>query len=286
MRTDVKIGIAVGLLVAIVAVLYFVFVPKPAPVGETNKPEAEKVNLVERAPETPASAPSTSGEGEIIIPHPAETATSAPAFGATATSAPAVSSSVLPTENVAPESVEPLKPAGEERVYVVKAGDAGFWAIAQEQYGDGKYWTLIKNANPGVESNALKAGMKLKLPALATADGGSAAAGTARSIPETPAGSRTYTVAAGDSGFWGIAQKEYGDGKYWTLIAEANPKVESSALRVGQKLVIPPLKDSTAVPSTSASQSRPTKSSASPAKHTSGSGSSGSSGGSRRPIFE
>lgn len=49
-----------------------------------------------------------------------------------------------------------------------------------------------------------------------------------------------YVVRAGDAGFWAIAEKVYGDGRYWPLIAKANPSVDANALRPGQKLIIPP----------------------------------------------
>ena len=61
--------------------------------------------------------------------------------------------------------------------------------------------------------------------------------------PPTPAVTApegTYIVKKGDSGFWSIAEKAYGQGKYWTLISKANPNVDSNNLTVGQKLVIPP----------------------------------------------
>jgi nucleoid-associated protein YgaU len=62
--------------------------------------------------------------------------------------------------------------------------------------------------------------------------------------PDAPAdaGYATYTVTDDDTGgYWGIAQKLYGAGKYWYLIAEANPDVDSTLLRVGMELAIPPL---------------------------------------------
>ncbi len=49
-----------------------------------------------------------------------------------------------------------------------------------------------------------------------------------------------YAVRAGDQGLWGIAKIVYGHGKYWSLIAKANPDVDFNALRVGQELIIPP----------------------------------------------
>lgn len=58
-----------------------------------------------------------------------------------------------------------------------------------------------------------------------------------------PGGTTTYVVKPGDQGFWDIAEKAYGPGKgkYWTLIAKANPQVESTRLKEGMRLTIPPL---------------------------------------------
>jgi len=52
---------------------------------------------------------------------------------------------------------------------------------------------------------------------------------------------QSYTVQAGDMGFWYIAQKVYKDGSKWHLIANANPQADSNNLRLGLKLLIPPL---------------------------------------------
>jgi len=58
--------------------------------------------------------------------------------------------------------------------------------------------------------------------------------------PPAPGAGGTYEVQKGDSGFWAIAAKVYGDGRQWTLIAKANPGMDSNALRPGAKLIIPP----------------------------------------------
>jgi len=52
-----------------------------------------------------------------------------------------------------------------------------------------------------------------------------------------PAGEE-YVVVEGDS-FEKIARNKMGDGKWANLIAEANPKVKATALRPGQKIIIP-----------------------------------------------
>ena len=69
--------------------------------------------------------------------------------------------------------------------------------------------------------------------------------------PEQPGGPAGYTMNArgggvyvvqeGDTGYWGIAEKVYGNGEHWRLIADANPGVDVETLRAGQKLKIPPL---------------------------------------------
>ena len=129
---------------------------------------------------------------------------------------------------------------GGKKLYVVKKGDAGFWGIAQKIYGNGKHWPLIARANPSVNSNGLQPGMKLIMPPepVATAP---ALIGPA---PVAGPGQKLYTVQkSDDTGFWGISRKLYGDGRYWPLIAKANPSVNSSALRVGRKLLIPELSE-------------------------------------------
>jgi len=270
MRTDVKIGIAVGLFVAVVAVLYFLLpagsssdeadqgeiaggpaqneparpgrigtdLPTPQPAAEPNEPEAIVPRIVRL--DLPELAPAE----EPVLVRPALAEEQTP---------PAVSPIVVPVEVVTVDVVEqptpvapvltPVRPvesppAG-QRTYVVKTGDAGFWGIAEKMYGHGKHWPLIANANPGVEHNRLQVGQKLVIPPLPAAR---PTAGVSRT-PVAPTGraGRTYKVRAGDAGFWGIAKSQYGDGKYWTLIQKANPDANPSKLQVGQVLVIPPL---------------------------------------------
>ena len=48
-----------------------------------------------------------------------------------------------------------------------------------------------------------------------------------------------YTVMGDEAGFYGVAERVYGDGDMWMHIADANPGVESDELEAGDKLVIP-----------------------------------------------
>jgi hypothetical protein len=98
-------------------------------------------------------------------------------------------------------------------------------------------------ANPDVNSNSLQPGERIVLPPKPTAASASAGSPGA-ATPTPPPGAKTYTVTKEDTtGFWGIAKKEYGNGAYYRVIAEANPDVNAKALKVGQALIIPALTD-------------------------------------------
>lgn len=58
--------------------------------------------------------------------------------------------------------VGPVTPPANKK-YLVKKGDT-LWSIAKANYGDGKQYTKIVSANPGVSPSALKAGQTLMIP--------------------------------------------------------------------------------------------------------------------------
>jgi LysM repeat protein len=105
-------------------------------------------------------------------------------------------------------------------------------------YGDGKYHGVIAEANPRVDSNSLRPFQRLVVPPLPQKH---------RRKPVEPepvggfiGGGRTYVVQKGDAGFWGVSVKVYGHGKYYKVIAKANPGVNSESLSPGQRLIVPP----------------------------------------------
>ena len=59
-------------------------------------------------------------------------------------------------------------------------------------------------------------------------------------VTSTPslAGSGTYVVQPGDT-LYKIARERYGDGKAWQKIAAANPSINGTLIRPGQRLVLP-----------------------------------------------
>jgi nucleoid-associated protein YgaU len=144
---------------------------------------------------------------------------------------------------------EPDTVSGEPGTYTVKKTDTtGFWGIAEDYYGHGKYYTLIRDANPNVSSTALRPGTKLTMPPkpkrtssaskkygklLKTAQHGK--------VVETVTGKKYYIVKKGDNGFWGVSEAAYGSGKHYQKIMAANPDVDTAGLQPGMKLVIPDL---------------------------------------------
>ncbi|MDB5300904.1 MAG: hypothetical protein JWO87_2567 [Phycisphaerales bacterium] len=74
------------------------------------------------------------------------------------------SSTVLPPEpSAAPVAAAPTAVAGAGSSYTVKKGDTLFH-IAKDKYGDGKQWTKIASANPGLSPATLKVGQTLTIP--------------------------------------------------------------------------------------------------------------------------
>ncbi len=284
MRSDFKIGIAVGLFVILVAVVYFIAAgggdsdspSRDEQIARDNTPLPGEHNQVEGVPDIPSGtggAGPTAGTGgtepipvtgsggdtiEVGFEGPETTGGTSP--GTTDTTGTAGGTAVAGAGTTeGPREVTPIETtpgtvdtAGEPQpspvyrpepvqpttgVYVVKAGDQGFWGIAENVYGDGKYFTLIARANPEADTNSLREGQRLVIPPLPSP----ARTPLATITPGVePSGGGVYVVREGDLGFWGIAKKVYNDGKYFTLIARANPGVDPRSLRPGQRLKIPP----------------------------------------------
>jgi nucleoid-associated protein YgaU len=133
-----------------------------------------------------------------------------------------------------------VTPGTGERVYTVAEGDAGFWGIAQNVYGNGKYWPLIQRANRDVEPTALQPGQQLIIPPLPEDAGTRNATRSGPPRPTGAAGPGKYVVQPGDAGFWGIAQNVYGNGNLYPALERANPDVNPRSLRVGQVINVPP----------------------------------------------
>jgi len=294
MRTDVKIGVATGLLLVIALVAWQLIFnsngdkPKdgnspgePIAAAPAERPGSGRLRFG-IVPSTPPVAPVIPTIRETppaigpapVVPSIRETPPAPvippvePAIPTIRETPPAIGPApIVPTIRETP--VIPVPPVGPviretpglgattpgvtvEETYEVQKGDSGFWAIAEKKYGDGKYYYLIAKANPNVSSNSLRPGQKLVIPAkpVGRTEPTSPTAGspTPGGVEISPSGQQIYVVQKGDSGFWGIAQKQYGDGKYYYLIAKANPNVSSNSLQPGDKLVLPDKSAATTAP--------------------------------------
>ncbi len=267
MSTEVKIGLVFVLALLLLVVGWMVLMgDDPAATGPqrvdtasdesqdlTNLPITDADERERAAAESGAASPVTGDSTSIIIPTRSPSAgvnggslvlKPTSAENATVTgpgsALPTTPTLVLTDDDsyLAVPVVVPGTPTGNNsEYYTVRDGD-GYWRIAEKVYGDGLKYTVLQAANPKYTNSDLKPGMRIVVPPLA---------GVTSKRPSTSgvimqAGGTVYVVTIADTtGYWGIAKKVYGAGKYNELIAKANPGVDSKKLRPGRKLVIPPL---------------------------------------------
>ena len=133
-------------------------------------------------------------------------------------------------------------PGARARSHTVASGET-FYGIARRY---GVTAAQLRALNPDVDMDALEVGDVLRLPAGARdsragtqpsrpAAGTTTQGRTGTSTPTPPRGSRTHTVAAGETLF-GIARRY---GVTVAAIRQAN-EMETDQVRAGQRLVIPP----------------------------------------------
>ena len=123
--------------------------------------------MIEKAnPKVPANRLAAN----LTITIPAKPAPAAAAATPAAPGAPAAAAGSEGLTGLAAEGTTGTDPATGKKYYIVKKGDNGLWAIAQNTLGDGKLWTKIKAANEGLQETNLHPGQKLWLPQIAGAD--------------------------------------------------------------------------------------------------------------------
>ena len=267
MRTEVKVGLVIALVLVVVGLWFFVFR------GEGDRQPAEKppeqaaqqpgqgeprMAVVERSREEPAQEPAPAAPGseaaEVPLTYspgvgtgtPAET----PAESAAAEESPAWWETAPPPSRVTPTRTgAPSTPAAttwtpatsQERTYRVKSGDT-YWGIAKSEYGDATLYKLLVAANPNIPPKSLAAGMTVKIPSRPEK---SATVETARpaaegtTLVDVDAGRRYYVVKKGDNGFWGVSIAAFNTPNRWKEIEALNPGVNARSLKPGQKLLLP-----------------------------------------------
>jgi len=246
MRTELKIGVTVVLVVSVMVLVYFVFFANR---GETP-PQPKQLSVRESNHSAPAPSRATPGRGRSTTPPGPLAAT--PPGPRTPTTGP-VATRPAP-ETIAETDVRPPRPPADSTVISrtepplppvglpparteppARPEPSGFTPTPIFPAG-GRIETITPPA-PVDDRSALSPVRPGTVEANAARR---AAAGT---LVRKADGKDYYTVQDGDKGYWGIAARPgvYGDGRKWDLIQKANPGAEPSRLRVGQELVIPPL---------------------------------------------
>ena len=211
MRTDFKIGIAVGLFVLIVAAVYF-------GVHDLGKPKEVTDTTEAPAPEVPP---------RVRTEHPADTESiSVDSAAPERIPEGEISTTRLPVPIVEPRFEGELtgdltRTEGERSSAGTDADNAGATADRDR---------TITPVTPSATPWALRPDATdiTSLP-------------RARTEQFYSDVQRTYIVQHGDNGFWTAAARMYGHGRYFGVIAEANPNVDSTALHPGRRLIVPPL---------------------------------------------
>jgi nucleoid-associated protein YgaU len=127
--------------------------------------------------------------------------------------------------------------------YVVQDGET-LTSIARRVYGSANAWKTIAAANPGINPDRIRSGMKITLPdhagtSVARTPGTPVTPGAGRA-PIVRTAARTVVVHEGDT-LYSIARRSYGDGEKWDLIYNANKSKISDPDKVpaGVTLTIP-----------------------------------------------
>jgi nucleoid-associated protein YgaU len=250
MKTEAKVGLLVVLVAVIAAAIYFASPKENIPLG-TN----------EGGKKTPGSIPLVDQGGKVSPPRPVRPLSSGPAamfsgrFSGTQPTTQAstqpvttrrVDLTVSPNKAIRLDDIESTtqpfgRPAGEQaKVHIVKPGDSLF-AIAQQYYGRGELYVIIKRANPQVDERRLTIGQKIIIPPTSEAEWQFDAPA------ELPAGMnkesvRAYTVKPGET-FSSIARDQLGSEAQGERLFELNKSLvengDPTRLRAGQTIFIP-----------------------------------------------
>lgn len=149
--------------------------------------------------------------------------------------APDVARSQTPTPPVVDSryaigsTIDPVAPTTRptgRRLYTVQSGDS-YWLITKQQYGDVAYLSHVMRANAEIPANKLRAGMTIILPDKAEVIPPALANSGSSGSSDIPGGANdpnAYTVQPGDS-LYKIAVKFYGTPNYVEKIYEANRQV-------------------------------------------------------------
>lgn len=278
MRSDVKVAMAIAVILIGIGVVWVVFFNDDAPkdqktdVEKIASPNGSETNkaIVSKPLTKPDPIPSLTSEKALITSPYGEkekdstktTTVSKDATadssdnGASKTRAGDWSSVPYKPERVTPSWMitETTKKTGTTgtwtgltttaKTYVVKDNDS-YWSIAKKLWGDGSLYPHLEKANPGVSPGDLRPRMTIKVPPKPVRKGSASSSTAVATARHGTTGvdpltrKRYYIVKEGDRGFWDVSKAVYGHGKHYGLIEKANPELDSRRLRPGKKVWCP-----------------------------------------------
>lgn len=226
MRTEVKLGLAVGSILFAVVIVYVLFF------AGGNKDQA---------------APRQPGDGAAVAVVPSSTANPPTAAASPSATANPSFTTVTPYEPAAAPTTQPSETASagdspdthSVSTLSTPASSGTFnWRTALQ--GDSTSTsTAARSATPSFASSTTP-------PVFSGADqpvvGGSTFNPVLSPATRPSSGPRTYVVKAGET-YWSIAEAEYGSAAFYPHIARANPKVPAAKLRSGMKIMLPARED-------------------------------------------
>ena len=154
MKTDLKIGVVLGIIVVIVVIIYYANKPQKELTGPVASTPAETKTDLQGPLPPPAEADKQLPKVSKTISTPNKIVIKAPSSEKAPSEQPLKTSEPIPV-------AEPRPP----RYHTVTQGES-LYAIAEQYYGDGLYWKDIYQANKNVikDPNLLQAGWKLRIP--------------------------------------------------------------------------------------------------------------------------
>jgi nucleoid-associated protein YgaU len=229
MRSDVKLGLAVGGLLLGVVLAYALFF------SNTNKDRKDLADSGYSAlgsgdtAQKPAPAPQANTDQTATDSNPPIVNSNPP---------PAIEHSANPIVDAAPAN--PL--IGKSWQLLLNEGATANSTGTITSGGEHATPPSIRNSNPPTET------LVTQPPPRNTV--------TLADPPAPPTGPRRYTIKNGDT-FWIIAKAEYGNGAYYSHIQRANPGIDPGRIKAGDSIILPDKSDVVPSPAAAATARQP-----------------------------
>lgn len=238
MRKDVKIIMAICVIVLIGLIVYALFLPgeKKSPVASTegSNDNTSAINTSEDNTASPATQPADNGVAAMPSTQPSDNGMAA--SPTTAPSEMAMNNAAI-TPMPAPTAAAPTSGDWNKLLNTgsstpdVSAGNSNVGGAASASSNFPTNQQIAESATGG---NPMSSGSAPSPVGISSSGSSIGAESTSRT------GERTYIVKAGDTPS-SIAQAEYGNRSLYTKILAANPNLNARHMHVGQKIILPDL---------------------------------------------